>query len=172
VPAPDDPAVTLSRRRFLLGAAALSGAALLELTGCSGPAATTSPPRWVRVGVASLVPGEPTWIVLPAPPEPPEPVTPAPAATPPKVPAKGTGGAWLVAGADGSVTAFDPRCPHQACLYDWDGGRGRFTCRCHDGYFDIDGAVISGPPPRALDRLETRPAGEGVIEVAWLEVRG
>jgi Rieske Fe-S protein len=124
------------------------------------------------VGVAGLVPGEPTWIVLPAPPEPPSPVTPAPAETPPKVPAKGSGGSWLLAAADGSVIAFDPRCPHQACLYDWDPGRDRFACRCHDAFFDIDGAVISGPPPRALDRLETRPAGDGVIEVAWLEVRG
>jgi Rieske Fe-S protein len=155
-----------------MGAAALSGAAILELTGCSGPAATTSPARWVKVAVAGLVAGTPVWVVLPAPPEPAAPVEPVPAETPPKVPAAGTGGAWLVASADGTVTAFDPRCPHQACLYDWQAAADRFSCRCHDAFFDVDGNLISGPPPRGLDRLETRPAGDGVIEIAWLDVRG
>lgn len=165
---PDSPA----RRRFLLGAVALSGAAVLELTGCVGPAATPSPPRWVRVDVTALTMNRPAYVDLPL--ETPA-VKPAPSASPPGAsspPQFGFGGAWLVLQPDGTVTAFDPRCTHQACLYDWDGPRGRFVCRCHSGEFGLDGKVLSGPPPRPLARFKVREGAPGTVEVAWQDVPG
>ena len=178
MPAPDEiapPGGAISRRRFLLGAAALSGAALLELTGCAGPLASPSPPRWIRLNVTALTMQEPAWVDLPPPPAPTAAVRPAPSQTPPgasEPPAPGSGGAWLVLAPDGTVTAFDPRCTHAACLYDWDPANQRFDCRCHDGWFDLTGKVISGPPPRPLNRMKVRQAGPGEIEVGWQDVPG
>jgi Rieske Fe-S protein len=79
------------------------------------------------------------------------------------------GGAWVVLEADASVAAFVPICPYERCLYDWDGASARFACRCHRGYFAVDGRVISGPPPRPLSRYEVRQAGADTIEIAWTD---
>ena len=31
-----------------------------------------------------------------------------------------------------------------------------FKCPCHDGRYDVEGRVISGPPPAPLKRHETK----------------
>ena len=171
----------LSRRRFLLGAVTLSGAAALELTGCTGPAATPSPPRWVRVNVTALTMNQPAWADLPFAQGPAtadpssEAARPAPSASPPGAsapPPAGFGGAWLVLAPDGTITAYDPRCTHQSCLYDWDKPRGRFLCRGHSAEFGMDGVVLSGPAPRPLNRMKVRESGPGVVEVGWQDVPG
>jgi Rieske Fe-S protein len=72
------------------------------------------------------------------------------------------GSAWLVRSA-GDLVAFDPRCTHARCAYDWT-DQARFACLCHAGFFRIDGTVISGPPPRSLDRFGVREA-RGSIEL-------
>ena len=39
----------------------------------------------------------------------------------------------------------------------FDKAKQQFRCPCHEGVFDVKtGAVLAGPPPRALDRLETK----------------
>ena len=63
-------------------------------------------------------------------------------------------GAWVVRKENGEFIVFDPRCTHLNCPYYWDKEKKVFNCPCHDGGFDIDGSVLYGPPPRALDRLE------------------
>jgi Rieske Fe-S protein len=35
-------------------------------------------------------------------------------------------------------------------------GQEEFFCPCHNGVFDKDGNVVSGPPPRPLDRFEVK----------------
>jgi menaquinol-cytochrome c reductase iron-sulfur subunit len=47
-------------------------------------------------------------------------------------------------------------CTHLACRVRWIADREQFFCPCHNGVFDKDGNVVSGPPPRPLDRYETR----------------
>ena len=66
--------------------------------------------------------------------------------------------AWVIRQADNSLVAYDPRCTHLGCPYSWDTATKRFFCPCHDGVFALDGAVISGPPPRPLDRFQVRVA--------------
>lgn len=66
--------------------------------------------------------------------------------------------AWVSTGDGKAFTAFDPRCTHLGCPYRWDAGTSRFVCPCHTAMFGPDGAVISGPPPRPLDRYETKVA--------------
>jgi len=63
---------------------------------------------------------------------------------------------WLVKKADGSVTAFSPNCPHLGCGYRWFSQDRQFKCPCHASLFDINGKVISGPAPRALDSLSVK----------------
>jgi menaquinol-cytochrome c reductase iron-sulfur subunit len=54
------------------------------------------------------------------------------------------------------VVAFDPTCPHLGCHVEFRDDKQQFLCPCHGGIFDKDGNVISGPPPRGLDRIATR----------------
>jgi len=63
---------------------------------------------------------------------------------------------WLVKKADGSITAFSPNCPHLGCGYRWFSQERQFKCPCHASVFDIDGKVIAGPAPRALDSLSAK----------------
>jgi Rieske Fe-S protein len=155
-PSPVRPAsplgVPMCRRRALLvigGTVAAAGALPAFLAACSGEPAPTA---WVSTDAtaADLDPG-----------------------TPVEVPFAGTtaagddliGVAWLVAQADGSIVAFDPRCTHQACEYAWAEGPGRFECACHEAAFTVDGDVLYGPPPRPLTRFDVRVSG-GAIELA------
>lgn len=55
-------------------------------------------------------------------------------------------------------------CTHLGCNVRWSKETSRFACPCHSGVYDSDGAVISGPPPRPLRRLETRVTEDGVLE--------
>ena len=49
-------------------------------------------------------------------------------------------------------------CSHLHCVLQWDGGQGQLNCPCHEGSFDINGKVLTGPPSRGLRRyrVETR----------------
>jgi Rieske Fe-S protein len=60
---------------------------------------------------------------------------------------------------DREVIAFGPQCPHLGCAYHWQAGNQTFLCPCHASTFSIDGEVLTGPAPRALDRYETRVEG-------------
>lgn len=65
----------------------------------------------------------------------------------------GLKGAWVVRSEQG-VRVFDPRCTHLGCAYHWHAASSRFLCPCHNGVYDVDGRVVSGPPPRPLDTFE------------------
>lgn len=47
-------------------------------------------------------------------------------------------------------------CTHLGCRVRWIAEQEQFFCPCHNGVFDKDGKVISGPPPRPLDRYEVK----------------
>ncbi len=71
---------------------------------------------------------------------------------------------WILKNADGSLTAYDPRCPHAMCAYKWVAAENMFKCNCHGGEFALDGSVLAGPPPRPLNRLPITDKG-GVVTV-------
>ncbi len=61
---------------------------------------------------------------------------------------------------DGSVAAFDRRCPHLGCPVVWAAERGRFECPCHHAAFDArSGAVLFGPPRTGLTPVAIRTTG-------------
>jgi menaquinol-cytochrome c reductase iron-sulfur subunit len=45
-------------------------------------------------------------------------------------------------------------CTHLGCRVRWVSNADQFYCPCHVGIFDKQGNVVSGPPPRPLDRYE------------------
>ena len=99
-----------------------------------------------------------------------------PASMPPGVPVEvpfsltNTSGAavqatmWLLKNADGSLIAYDPRCTHALCKYKWVSAESKFKCNCHGGQFALDGTVISGPPPKPLNKFPLKATG-GVVTV-------
>ena len=51
-------------------------------------------------------------------------------------------------------------CTHLGCRVRWIADQEKFFCPCHNGVFDKQGNVISGPPPRPLDRYEVKVEGD------------
>ncbi len=47
-------------------------------------------------------------------------------------------------------------CTHLGCRVRWIDDQQQFFCPCHNAVFDKDGEVVSGPPPRPLDRFEVK----------------
>lgn len=47
-------------------------------------------------------------------------------------------------------------CTHLGCRVRWVSSQEQFFCPCHNAVFDKDGTVVSGPPPRPLDRYEVK----------------
>lgn len=47
-------------------------------------------------------------------------------------------------------------CTHLGCRVRWVEDQGGFFCPCHNAVFESDGSVREGPPPRPLDRFDTK----------------
>ena len=69
---------------------------------------------------------------------------------------------YIKRGEGDEVVAISAGCTHLGCIVSWDEQQKMFKCPCHDGRFDADGKVISGPPPAALKRHPAK-AGDGKI---------
>jgi menaquinol-cytochrome c reductase iron-sulfur subunit len=61
-------------------------------------------------------------------------------------------------------TVMSNICTHLGCRVRWIPDRDGFFCPCHNGVFAKDGSVVSGPPPRPLDRFESK-VEDGVLFV-------
>lgn len=57
---------------------------------------------------------------------------------------------FVVIRAVSGLKALSTRCTHLGCKVSWRADRKVFHCPCHEGYFDQNGKVLSGPPPRPL----------------------
>jgi len=67
-----------------------------------------------------------------------------------------TYGAYVVRYSETAYKVFSNVCTHLSCRVNWRNDESDFHCPCHDGVFNIDGKVVSGPPPRPLDEYETK----------------
>ncbi|MBN2332209.1 MAG: Rieske (2Fe-2S) protein [Deltaproteobacteria bacterium] len=67
------------------------------------------------------------------------------------------------------IKAFSKICTHLGCEVDWHGEKKQFYCPCHEGFFDANGNVLAGPPPRPLDEYKVTVKGENIF-VALKEV--
>jgi cytochrome b6-f complex iron-sulfur subunit len=64
---------------------------------------------------------------------------------------------------NGDWGALSLVCTHLGCTVIWKPEKKEFHCPCHDGLFDSQGRVISGPPPSPLERLRVKVIGEKVV---------
>lgn len=71
--------------------------------------------------------------------------------------------AWVVRSSEKDVVAFTPQCTHLGCAYHWDMRNKEFLCPCHTSTFGLDGKVLTGPAPRALDRYEIKLQGTNLL---------
>ena len=65
-------------------------------------------------------------------------------------------GVYVTKPESGDIYVLSNVCTHLACRVSWKADGQDYVCPCHDGHFDIEGLVVSGPPPKPLIRLETK----------------
>lgn len=141
----------ISRRKFMSVAIAsiggLIGAALgiPAIAYIVGPALQQKTENWIRLAALNKVePGTPTlfktivesqtgWIV-----------------------GQDEVSAYILTEDGQNFEAISNVCTHLGCRVRWIAEQEQFFCPCHNGVFGKDGSVISGPPPRPLDRFETK----------------
>jgi len=68
------------------------------------------------------------------------------------------------------LKALSTECTHLGCKAYWEPENSRFFCPCHDGVFDTDGNVVSGPPPRPLDLYQVEVDGNDNVYVLVKEI--
>jgi cytochrome b6-f complex iron-sulfur subunit len=67
----------------------------------------------------------------------------------------------VVRTADGEVRAFSAVCTHLDCTVQFKADTTQLWCACHNGTYDLGGNVVSGPPPRGLEKFSVNMRGEG-----------
>ncbi len=61
------------------------------------------------------------------------------------------------------VLAVSAICTHVRCVLQWNRDNGIFQCPCHDGAFDKNGNVLSGPPKKPLRQYKTEIRADEII---------
>lgn len=69
----------------------------------------------------------------------------------------------LIRTPDGKYRALSAECTHLACTVQYRGDEGDIWCACHNGFYDLDGRNIAGPPPRPLELYQVHVAGDEIV---------
>ena len=162
------------RRTFLKWVAAASGVFAGLLTVVPALRAFLSPLRrrgaqsdWVRLTDASLVdPGTPIRIDF------------AETLQDAWVASRELRNVWLLTEDGEQFTVYSGVCTHLGCSYAFDEAPNEFHsqskifhCPCHHALFDPKtGAVLGGPAPRSLDRLEVK-VDDGIVYTRYQRFR-
>lgn len=72
----------------------------------------------------------------------------------------GTRPAIVVRTAEGELRAFSAVCSHLECTVQFKPDTSQIWCACHNGLYDLAGNVVSGPPPRGLERFTVNLRGD------------
>jgi cytochrome b6-f complex iron-sulfur subunit len=59
--------------------------------------------------------------------------------------------------------AFSAVCTHLNCTVQYQEANHQIWCACHNGLYNMNGQVVSGPPPRPLDEYAVHIRGEEVV---------
>ncbi len=59
--------------------------------------------------------------------------------------------AILIRGEDGAYQALSATCTHLNCTVQFRPDVKQIWCACHNGFYDLAGRNVSGPPPRPLE---------------------
>lgn len=145
----------IGRRRFLeIATGALGGlmGAILGVPAIAyivGPALERKTATWLRLGTVSKVqPGTPTLFKVTV------------ESQTGWVKSRDELSAYVLTEDGQTYIAMSNICTHLGCRARWIQEQNQFFCPCHNGVFDKQGNVVSGPPPRPLDRFETKLDGD------------
>ncbi len=70
----------------------------------------------------------------------------------------------VVRTSEGELRAFSAVCTHLDCTVQFKSDTSQLWCACHNGTYDLGGNVVSGPPPRGLEKFVVNVRGEGADE--------
>lgn len=76
----------------------------------------------------------------------------------------------LIRLAEDDFRAFSATCTHLDCIVEYQQGKRRIWCNCHNGEYDLTGRNVAGPPPRPLERFEVNRVARGPGKPATLVV--
>jgi Rieske Fe-S protein len=72
--------------------------------------------------------------------------------------------AIVVRASDGTLSAFSAVCSHLECTVQFKPDTSQIWCACHNGLYDLAGNVVSGPPPKGLERFNVNLRGDAGTE--------
>ncbi len=59
--------------------------------------------------------------------------------------------------------AYTGICTHLNCTVQFQAASQQIWCACHNGFYDLNGKVVSGPPPRPLEEFAVRVRGNDLV---------
>jgi cytochrome b6-f complex iron-sulfur subunit len=71
--------------------------------------------------------------------------------------------ALLVRVSDTEWKAFSAVCTHLNCTVQYRDSTRQIWCACHNGTYDLNGRVVSGPPPNPLEEYAVNIRGDEVV---------
>jgi|SRR5579864_2134156 len=71
--------------------------------------------------------------------------------------------ALLVRVNDTEWKAFTAVCTHLNCTVQYQETNRQIWCACHNGTYDMNGHVVSGPPPNPLEEYAVRLRGDDIV---------
>lgn len=80
-----------------------------------------------------------------------------------KIFAFGSRPALLIRTADNEYRAMSATCTHLNCTVQYRSDLERVWCACHNGFYDLNGRNIAGPPPRPLQAYDVHVRGDEII---------
>ena len=69
----------------------------------------------------------------------------------------------LVLTENGTYKAMSAVCTHLNCTVQYNSESKGIICACHNGHYDLNGQVVSGPPPRPLEVFKVIQKGNDII---------
>jgi cytochrome b6-f complex iron-sulfur subunit len=63
----------------------------------------------------------------------------------------------------GEYRAMSAVCSHLQCTVQYRSDLSQIWCACHNGMFNLNGEVLSGPPPAPLEQFEVAIRGTDVV---------
>jgi cytochrome b6-f complex iron-sulfur subunit len=71
--------------------------------------------------------------------------------------------ALLVRVSETEFKAFSAVCTHLNCTVQYQESSRQIWCACHNGTYDLNGRVVSGPPPNPLEEFAVLVRGDDVV---------
>lgn len=63
----------------------------------------------------------------------------------------------------GELKAFSAVCTHLDCIVQYQPETKQIWCACHNGYYNLNGKNVGGPPPRPLEEFKVNTRGDEIV---------